>query len=132
LPVDISFRYTIIYVPDVAASLDFYGRAFGFETRFTDPSGDYGELVTGDTTLAFVAESLATSNIGPFRRNRPDTEPAAIEVALITADVAGAVDAALAAGATPLTDPEEKPWGQVVAYVRDPNGVLVEIGSDVH
>ena len=129
---DISFRYTIIYVPDVAAALDFFGRAFGFETRFTDPSGDYGELITGDTTLAFVSEQLATSNIGSFQPNRADAAPAGIEVALITSDVAAAVDQALAAGATSLTDPEEKPWGQVVAYVREPNGVLIEIGSDVH
>ena len=82
--------------------------------------------------LVFVSEELATSNIQSFRPNRPDGAPAGIEIALITSDVAAAVEQAIAAGATPLTDPEEKPWGQVVAYVRDPNGVLVELGSDVH
>ena len=129
---DISFRYTIVYVPDVAATLDFYGRAFGFETRFSDPSGDYGELITGDTTLAFVSEGLATSNIASYQPNRADSAPAGIEIALITSDVAAAVEKAIAEGATPLTDPEDKPMVQLVAYVRDPNGVLVEIGSDVH
>ena len=88
---DISFRYTIVYVPDVAATLDFYGRAFGFETRFSDPSGDYGELITGDTTLAFVSEGLATSNIASYQPNRADSAPAGIEIALITSDVAAAV-----------------------------------------
>jgi len=33
------FGYTIIYVGDVAASLEFFGRAFGLETRFLHESG---------------------------------------------------------------------------------------------
>ena len=45
------FGYTIIYVPDVAASLAFFERAFGFSPRFLHGSGTYGELDTGATTL---------------------------------------------------------------------------------
>ena len=44
------FAYTIIYVPDVAASLAFFEAAFGFSRRFLHESGTYGELETGDTT----------------------------------------------------------------------------------
>ncbi|MFO0110274.1 MAG: VOC family protein, partial [Alphaproteobacteria bacterium] len=33
--------------------------------------------------------------------------------------------------AAPLKKPEQKPWGQTVAYVRDLNGFLVEICSPV-
>jgi len=32
-----------------------------------------------------------------------------------------------AAGARKVADPVTKPWGQVVAYVRDLNGLLVEL-----
>lgn len=48
------FRYTILYVEDVAASLAFYERAFAMERGFLHESGDYGELVTGATKLAFL------------------------------------------------------------------------------
>jgi lactoylglutathione lyase len=36
---------------------------------------------------------------------------------------------AIAAGAIEVARPARKPWGQTVSYVRDPNGLLVEICS---
>ena len=53
------FAYTIIYVPDVSASLAFFQSAFGFQPRFVHESGTYGELETGATALAFAAHELA-------------------------------------------------------------------------
>ena len=56
------FGYTIIYVPDVAASLAFFERAFGLSRRFLHESGTYGELATGETTLSFAAHELGDLN----------------------------------------------------------------------
>jgi uncharacterized glyoxalase superfamily protein PhnB len=36
---------------------------------------------------------------------------------------------AVEAGAEAVSEPEEKPWGQQTAYVRDPDGALIEIAS---
>ena len=44
--------YTIIYVPNVEASLAFFERAFGLKQKFLHESGTYGELDTGETTLS--------------------------------------------------------------------------------
>jgi len=33
----------------------------------------------------------------------------------------------VAAGATPMAAPVAKPWGQLVSYVRCPDGTLVEL-----
>ncbi len=52
-----------------------------------------------------------------------------VKLGLVTEDVAGAYARAVDAGATPLKEPAEKPWGQTVGYVRDLNGVLIEICS---
>jgi lactoylglutathione lyase len=49
------FGYTILYVSDVASSLEFYERALGQRRRFLHESGQYAELDTGDTALAFAA-----------------------------------------------------------------------------
>ncbi|NDB99734.1 MAG: VOC family protein, partial [Betaproteobacteria bacterium] len=38
---------------------------------------------------------------------------------------------AIAAGAVSIKGPVEKPWGQTVAYVRCPDGTLVEICSPI-
>ncbi|MEM6437045.1 MAG: hypothetical protein AAF773_24805 [Cyanobacteria bacterium P01_D01_bin.115] len=37
----------------------------------------------------------------------------------------------MAAGAVAVKVPTAKPWGQVVGYVRDLNGCLIEIASPV-
>jgi uncharacterized glyoxalase superfamily protein PhnB len=123
------FGYTILYVPDVPATLAFYGAAFGLETRFLHPEGDYGELETGATALAFVSEALRDQNGVVARDNRPGEPAAGVEIALVTEDVAGAFAKALEAGAAEVIPVAKKPWGQHVGYVRDLNGVLVELCS---
>lgn len=123
------FRYTILYVDDVAATLDFYTRAFGLERAFLHESGDYGELATGDTKLAFSSTALMRQ----LGKSPAPADPKApvFEIALETDDVRGALDRALAAGATLVQDARDEPWGQTTSYVSDPNGYLVELCSPV-
>ena len=124
--------YTIIYVPDVAASLAFFEKAFGLTRRFLHESGDYGELATGDTTLSFASHALGRINFPDgYVAASESKQPLGIEIALVTGDVAQAYAKALAAGAHELKAPETKPWGQVLSYVRCPDGTLVEICSPV-
>ena len=56
-------------------------------------------------------------------------DPAApvFELAFETDDVAGAMQTAIAAGATEKQAPRDEPWGQTTGYVIDPNGFLVEL-----
>lgn len=123
--------YVILYVPDVKLAMRFYQRAFGLGERFTHESGQYGELETGATALAFVDETF-TATRGLFAPNRAERKAAGAEVAFVVADVPAAFERALAAGATQAFQPSEKPWGQVVSYVRDLNGFLVELCSEMH
>lgn len=126
------FGYTIIYVPNVAESLSFFESAFGLSRRFLHESGDYGELETGQTTLAFASLELGNVNFSNgFIPSSESTKPLGFEIALVTPNVDGAHVIALAAGATELKKPETKPWGQVVSYVRCPDGTLVKICSPV-
>ena len=124
--------YTIIYVPDVAASLAFFEQAFGMKRRFLHESGDYGELETGETTLAFASHTLGQANFAAgYVAASESPKPLGMEIALVTPDVHKAHALALAAGAQELKAPEAKPWGQVLSYVRCPDGTLVEICSPV-
>lgn len=120
--------YTILYVPDVAASLQFFEQAFGLKRRFLHESGTYGELNTGDTTLSFADHSLGDSNFpGGHVEAHNSARPLGMEIALVTSDVAGAHSRAIAAGARELSAPVVKPWGQTVSYVRAPDGCLIEL-----
>lgn len=126
--------YVILYVNDVASSVAFYERAFGLTRRFVSPEGDYGELDTGTTTLAMASASLAASNLasaGGYARLEPAAPPPGVSITLVTADVPSALRHALDAGATPYVDVHDMPWGQTVAYVRDPDGVLVELATPI-
>ncbi len=120
-------KYTIIYVSDVPATVEFYERAFGFTRRFVHESNLYAELATGETTLAFAGEAMAERNGVAIRPNRKGDVAAGFEIAQVTDDPEAAYAAAIAAGAGAVAPPVVKPWGQTVGYVRDPNGCLVEI-----
>jgi lactoylglutathione lyase len=121
--------YTIIYVADVAATVAYYQGAFGLSCRFQTPEGDYAELETGATTLSFARDDLAGSHGFAYAPNRPDKAPAGIEICLLCDDVPAAFAQALAHGAGLAAPPTTKPWGQTVAYLRDINGVLVELAT---
>lgn len=123
--------YTIIYVPDVAQTIAFYQAALGLECRFATKEGDYAEMETGAATLSFAREDLAGSHGFDFAPIRPDGPPVGIEVCLICDDVPAAYARAVDHGAVGLAAPKAKPWGQVVAYLRDCNGALVEIATPV-
>ena len=124
--------YTIVYVSDVAASLAFFEQAFGLSRRFLHESGGYGELETGATTLAFADHATARGNLGhDYVAADASLQPLGIEIGLVTPDVAAACRQAVQAGATLLAPPATKPWGQTVAYVRCPDGTLVELCTQV-
>ena len=124
--------YVILYVNDVAASLAFYEKAFGLTRRFfNDTNGKaYGELETGSTRLAFASIALAEDHLKQkVTAAAPDKAPLGVEIALTTPDVKALFVRAVSAGATAINEPETKPWGQTVAWLRDNSGHLVEICS---
>ena len=126
------FGYTIIYVPDVAASLAFFEQAFGLKTRFLHESGGYGELETGDTVLAFAALELGDMHFPDgFVAAHASIRPLGVEIALVTEDVPAAHQQASQAGAVELKAPQRMPWGQTVSYLRCPDGTLIELCSPV-
>jgi lactoylglutathione lyase len=68
--------YIIVYVPDVAAAVAFYEHAFGLTRRFVHDSGQYAEMETGATALAFAAEQFVSPSVQAFRQNRLEDQPA--------------------------------------------------------
>ena len=123
--------YTLLYVEDVEATMDFYTKAFGLETNFLHDSKAYGEMKTGETKLGFVQHGLASSHGFEYEKVSSGSKPPGMEIGFISDDVAAAFQKAIDAGAKPLQEPKTKPWGQVVSYVKDCNGFIIEICSAV-
>ena len=122
--------YTILYVESVAETVAFYETAFGLERGMVTPDSEYGEMKTGNTKLAFAANDFVrTLTDVPFEAAGPSKAAPPVELALVTPHVEAAFAKAVAAGAVAVKQPAQKPWGQLVGYVRDNNGFLIEICS---
>ena len=83
------FKYTILYVKNVAETLNFFRNAFGFKQKMLHESGDYGELDTGPTTLSFSSLALMKS-LGKSATPAESDHPT-FEIAFETDDVAAAI-----------------------------------------
>jgi lactoylglutathione lyase len=124
----IKYGYTIQYVLDVPSTVSFYIKAFGFEKTFITPENDYAELATGETTLAFASFGLGDTNIkAGYLKSSLENRPFGVEFVFVVDNVQSTVDIARSSGAVLEEAPNEKPWGQTVAYVRDINGFLIEV-----
>ena len=121
----------IFYVEDVAKTIAFFEKAFCLSSAFIDPSGQYGQLETGSTALGFASLALANQNLPQGFRPISLKELPGCEISFTAKDVQASLSHALKSGAELIASPEEKPWGQTVAYIRDFNGILIEIASDM-
>ena len=127
------YGYTIIYVKDVLETIAFYENAFGFECGVVVEEGGivyYAELKSGETTLAFASYEMGKMNFDDkYEKVTPKGNPIGIELVFVDADVEASTNRAVEAGAELISKPTEKPWGQMVSYVRSMEGTLIEICS---
>ncbi|MGH1540725.1 MAG: VOC family protein [Arenicella sp.] len=123
------FRYTILYVADVSETVCFYEKAFGFKADLIHETGDYAQLSTGETKLAFASKGLMSS-LGTTTGDSNEQSPV-FEIAFETDDVEFCLNQAVNAGAGLVQEASKMDWGQTVSYVKDNNGFLVEICSPV-
>ncbi len=105
-------------VPDVAASVDFYRRAFGWEPGFVAEDEvafyDMGGLVFG--LWSGMSEELGRDT---------DPPPGAVSLAHNCESpeaVDEAIEMAVAAGATLVMPARHQPWGGYSGHIADPDG----------
>jgi lactoylglutathione lyase len=107
--------------------VEFYEKAFGLARGFVHESGEFGELKTGQTTLAFASLTLAPANVegvSPLRISSGRPPPSRSRFRL-TMSVLHLLVRQQQARLRPAAQSETV--GQTVAYVRDLNGNLVEL-----
>ncbi len=124
----IKYTYTILYVENVTKSIEFYIKSFGFSRKFVTEENDYGEIITGETTISFASKNLANSNLkNGFLESDLKNKPFGIELGFVTENVAETIESVKNNGGIIIEEPKQKPWGQIVAYIRDLDGFLIEI-----
>ena len=58
---------------------------------------------------------------------RAELTPPGVMLVLVTDNIEADWARALAAGASAIAPPERKPWGETAGFLRDVNGLIVEL-----
>lgn len=120
--------YVILIVEDVDRAVDFYTRVLGLRLRHR--SGEYAQLDTGVTRIGFYTRSAMSEALG-FEIVTSQAGAAGFELGFKVDDVDAAYAEVLTGGAAAVTPPTTRAWGQRTAYVRDPDGHLIEFAQDL-
>jgi len=116
--------YTVLVVEDLERALAFYTGVLGI--ALSHRSGGYAQLITGPTRLALYTREALAATLGRSVE-APASDAHGFEIGFLVADVDAAWREVLAAGAEGVKEPTDRFWGQRTAYLRDPDGHLVEL-----
>jgi lactoylglutathione lyase len=120
--------YVILIVEDLDRALGFYVDVLGL--RLGHRSGDYAQLDTGSTRLALYTRGAMAKTLG-IALDPPASNAPGFEVGFKVIDVDAAFNELIARGAQPLVYPTDRFWHQRTAYLRDPDGHLIELAQDL-
>lgn len=120
--------YLILIVEDLDRALGFYVDVLGL--RLGHRSGEYAQLDTGTTRLALYTRSAMAKTLG-MALDAPAASAPGFEVGFKVADVDAVFTELIARGAQPMVPPIDRFWGQRTAYLRDPDGHLIELAQEL-
>ena len=118
--------YVILIVEDLDRALGFYIGVLGL--RLGHRSGGYAQLDTGTTRLALYTRNAMAKTLG-ISLEAPASNAPGFEIGFKVADVDRVFTELVARGAQPVVAPTDRFWGQRTAYVRDPDGHLIELAQ---
>src|SRR5688572_11207130 len=119
--------YVVVIVENLDRALAFYIETLGLELGHR--SGQFAQLATGATRLALYERSAMAKVLGSPLEVPARSAPG-FELGFKVSDVDAAFAELVARGAEAAVEPTDRPWGQRTAYVRDPDGHLIELAED--
>lgn len=120
----------ILAVEDVARSVAFYELACGAVAVVTTPN--YVELdVHGTTRIGLYERTSFAKNVGQTPSIVDAAQLTSTELYLRVPDLDAAIAQVVAAGARQLSPKQTRPWGDVVAYFRDPDGNVLAVARSL-
>jgi catechol 2,3-dioxygenase-like lactoylglutathione lyase family enzyme len=119
--------YVVLIVEDLDRSLAFYLEVLGLPIHHR--AGPYAQLVAGTTRLGLYERGAMSDTLkGPLRA--PDRDAPGFQLGFKVEDVDAAHIELVERGASSAGEPITRHWGQRTAYVRDPDGHLIELAQD--
>lgn len=115
-----------LFVEDLAAAKEFYGKVFGLPVIFEDP--DSAVFRFGAMLVNLLKTSAAGELIGPAAVASPDAG-SRFQFTIDVDDVDATCADLAARGVTLLNGPMDRPWGVRTASFVDPGGHIWEIAK---
>ena len=119
--------YVVLVVSDLERSLAFYTQRLGLPLAHR--AAHYAQLETGTTRLALFERKAMAETLGR-ELSAPERGAPGFELGFKVANCDAAFAELVAAGVPVETEPITRPWGQRTAYLRDPDGHLIELAED--
>ncbi len=120
--------YVVLIVADLEQSLVFYTETLGLKLQYR--AEKYAQIKAGTTRLSLYARDAMQETLGVVLES-PSLSAPSFELGFKVPDCDAAFSELAAAGAPAVTRPTTRSWGQRTAYVRDPDGNLVELAQDL-
>jgi lactoylglutathione lyase len=121
--------FPIVNCRDLPAMREFYVRALGGEQAYQFPPDGEPVYLTLRIGAGQVALGLGTAPALYGEIPLPATGHA-VDVCVYVPDLDAAVAAAPEAGGAVAVPPADMPWGERVAYLRDPEGTMLLVIQD--
>ena len=120
--------YVVLIVSDLERALSFYTRSLGLELQHR--ADEYAQMRAGTTRLSLYTRDAMARTLG-LVLDAPSPAAPAFELGFKVSDCDAAFAELVAAGAPAVAPPTTRAWAQRTAYVRDPDGNLIELAQDL-
>ena len=120
--------YIVLVVEDLERAARFYTEVLGL--RLAHRAEAYAQFETGPTRLALYTRESMAATLG-LALEAPAAQAPGFELGFKVESADAAYAEIVRKGARPVTPPIDRPWGQRTAYVRDPDGHLLEVAEDL-
>jgi catechol 2,3-dioxygenase-like lactoylglutathione lyase family enzyme len=120
--------YVVLIVADLERALSFYMGCLGLDLQHR--AEKYAQMKAGTTRLSLYTRDAMAETLG-IAIVAPSPAAPAFELGFKVSDCDAAFAELVAVGAPAVVAPTTRPWGQRTAYVRDPDGNLIELAQDL-
>lgn len=121
--------YVVLFVENLERSLAFYTQRLGLPVRHR--AEGYVELAVEGPKFGLLERWRLPALVGEAESGTPPSGTHESEVAFLVDNIDEVYARLCALGVAFLRAPEDRPWGQRTAYLKDPDGYLIELAQNL-